>query len=221
MPNAPWAPLNPSLQPADPCSAPCTTPAPSCSDRGARPPALARVALPPRPWHGQPDQTAWTCQRAPNAALLQFLPAGLLQRSRSAPSQTVVAPMARAGLSPRVALPSGPWPVLRLCTAWACRRMPIATRVQSRPSLLPASPRSTACITRGPSCAERGAGPSALGLRCHRAHGTANWTKLVGHANGYLHQPRSSFLALNSTHGGALLPLEDRRGADGPGRLEP
>ena len=148
-----------------------------------------RVALPPRPWHCQRRRTAWACEGAPCAALLKFLPSGLLRRSRSATAKTVVAPMARAGLSPRVALPSGPWPVLRRRSAWACGEMPDAPRVLSRPSLLPASPRSTACNTRGPSCTERGAGPSALGLRCHRAHGMINGAVLLGHAQGRLTQP--------------------------------
>ena len=154
-----------------------------------------KVALPPRPWDDQRRRTVWECTGAPCPALLKFLPSGLLRRSRCATPTAVVAPLARAGLSPRVALPSGPWPVLRRRTAWACCGTPNAPRLLSRPSLLPASPHSTACNTRGRSCAERGFGPSALGLRCHRAHGTANWTKLVGHPNGYQHQPRSSFYA--------------------------
>ena len=149
-----------------------------------------RVALPSRPWDDYRHQTAWTCQRAANAALLQFLPAGLLRRSRCATPTAVVAQvMARAGLSPRVALPSGPWPALRRRTAWACGVMPPnAPRAPSRPSLLPASPRSTACITRGPSCAERGAGPSALGLRCNRGRGIVNGAVLLGRAEAHLTQ---------------------------------
>ena len=55
-----------------------------------------RVALPWRPWHGERRWTAWTCREAPNAALLQFVPSGLLPLSRSTTSKTVVAPMARA-----------------------------------------------------------------------------------------------------------------------------
>ena len=148
-----------------------------------------RVALPPRPWHCQRRRTAWACEGAPCAALLKFLPSGLLRRSRSATPTAVVAPLARAGLSPRVALPSGPWPVLRRRTAWACGGMPDAPRVLSRPPLLAASPRSTACNTRGPACTERGAGAPALGLRCHRAHGMANWPTLLRHAKGHLTQP--------------------------------
>ena len=54
-----------------------------------------RVALPWRLWHGERRWTAWACEGAPNAALLQFLPSGLLRRSRPATSTTVVAPMAR------------------------------------------------------------------------------------------------------------------------------
>ncbi len=139
---------------ARPRSAACITRGPSCLCRAWRWAVSPRVALPPRPWYGQRRRTASTCQQAHYATLLQFLPSGLLRRSRSAPSKTVVAPMARAGLSPRVALPSGPWPALRRRTAWACGRRPHAPRALSRPSLLPACPRSAACISRGPSYAE-------------------------------------------------------------------
>ena len=165
-----------------------------------------RVALPSRPRHYQRCRTAWTCEGASYAALLKFLPSGLSQRSRSATSKTVVAPMARAGLSPRVALPFGPWAVLWRRTAWACGGMPNAPRVLSRPSLLPAGPRSTACNTRGPSCTERGAGPSALGLRCHRAHGMINGAVLLGHAKGHLTQPCCSFYPPFCSESCDLLP---------------
>ena len=165
-----------------------------------------RVALPWRPWHGERRWAAWACGGAPNAALLQFLPSGLLRRSRSATSKTVVAPMARAGLSPRVALPSGPWPVLRHCAAWACTDRLDAPRVLSQPSLLPPSPRSTACNTRGPSCTERGAGPSALGLRCHGASGMVNGVGLLSRADRHLTQPCCSFYPLACSHYRALLP---------------
>ena len=149
-----------------------------------------RVALPSRPWHGQRRRTAWACEEARYAALLKFLPSGLLRRSRSATSSEDRRGAAGpAGLSPRVALPSGPWPALRRRTAWACGGMPNAPRVLLRPSLLPASPRSTACNTRGPSRTERGAGPPALGLRCHRARGMVNGAVLLGHAQRRLTQP--------------------------------
>ena len=55
-----------------------------------------RGALPSRPWHGQRDQTAWTCQQAPNAASEQFLRSRLLRRLRSATYKTFVAPVDRA-----------------------------------------------------------------------------------------------------------------------------
>ena len=117
-----------------------------------------RVALPWRQRSGQRRHTAWACEGAPNAARLQFLLSGLLPLSRSTTSKTVVAPISwAAGLSPWVALPSSPSPAQRRRTAEASGQMPDAPRVLSRPSLLPPSPRSTACNTRGPSCTERGA----------------------------------------------------------------
>ena len=165
-----------------------------------------RVALPPHPWHGQRRRSASACAWAPHAALLKFLTPGLLRRSRSATSKTVVAPMARAGLSPRVALPSGPWPVLRHRTARARGQRPDAPRVLSRPSLLPPSPRSTVCNIRGPSCTERGAGPSALGLRCHGARGMVDGAGVLWHAQRHLTQPCCSFYPLACSNDRALLP---------------
>ena len=55
-----------------------------------------RVALPSRPWHVLRHQVACTCGWAPQAALLQLLPARLLRGLRSATWKTVVAPVARA-----------------------------------------------------------------------------------------------------------------------------
>ena len=164
------------------------------------------VALPWRPWHGERHWAAWACAAASNAALLQFLLSGLLPLSRSTTSKIVVAPMARAGLSPRVALPTGPWPVLRHRTAWACGEMPDAPCVLSRPSLLPPSPRSTACNTQDACASCRGARPSALGLRCHGARGMVNGVGLLGHAEGHLTQPCCSFYPLACSHYRALLP---------------
>ena len=77
----------------------------------------------------------------------------------------------------------------RLCTNGACKQIPTAPRVRLALSLLPAGARYAARNTQDPTCSDRGARPSALGLRCHRAHGMTNGTKLLEHANGYLTQP--------------------------------
>jgi hypothetical protein len=65
---------------------------------------------------------------------------------------------------------------------------------------------------------QRGAGPSALRLRCQRTHGMINGTKLLGHANGQLTQPCCSFypLACSDDHR-ALIPRRPswRRGWPG------
>ena len=165
--------------------------------------------------------------RKSSAALLQFLPSGLLRRSRSgATSNTVVAPTARAGLSPRVALPSGPWPVLRHRTAWACGEMPDAPRVLSRPSLLPPSPRPHHCLQHPRPIlyrAWRWAVSPRVALPSRPLHGERRWTAWLcgGAPNAALLQFLPSGL-LPLSVALALLPhLEDRRGADGPGRLEP
>ena len=114
MPDAPRVLSRPSLLPPSPRSTACTTRGPSCLYRAWRWAVSPRVALPWRPWHGERRWTAWLCGGAPNADLLQFLPSGLLPLSRLTTSKTVVAPLSSwAGLSPRVALLSGPWPVLR------------------------------------------------------------------------------------------------------------
>ena len=102
--------------------------------RPCREAASPRVVPPPRPWHGQRHQTAWTCQRAHDAALEQFPRFRLLRRPRSAtPPKSLIDP--------------------------------------------------TVAVQR--------ARPPALGLRCHRAHRMPYGTKLLGHANGRMTQPRT------------------------------
>ena len=195
MPNAPWARLTPLLLPAAPRSAACTTQDPAYSHRGASEALSPRVAQPSRPWHGQRDQTAWTCPHAPYAALETFLRSRRLRRLRSATSKTIVSPLDRAdqqgpGCAGNAPMACGT--ALRCLGAWISTECTVgAVDLFSAARWL-----SQSCMhPQDSSCSDRGARPSVLGLRCHRAHGMANVTKLLGHANSHLTQPPSSCCA--------------------------
>ena len=183
MPNAPWARSTSSLLPAGPRRAACTTQDPSRSDRGARPPALGL-----------------RCHRARGMANRTKLLGHIDERLTQPPSSFY--PPVRSdgcGLQPQrpswrrwpgesvrraqVALAPRPWLVQRQCAAWACEQMPNARWARLTPLSLPAGPRSAACVSQDPSsCSDRGARPAALGLRCHRLHGTVKGAGLLGHA---------------------------------------